>query len=187
VLNDTQQRALRQIEDLTRLAAHQRLGVGQIAVAALTTLGPMLDLLIRGRRRLKSRALVPVLASLLAPRPPAQTALLGTARRLGQPIQRRRPRRVARVAVKPSLKLGQLAAKLDDQRLKLLIARPLLADSRSVHACKIPCKTTSSCSATPCLPPRSSADLDSYPPRSIALVVISRVSRISTIIRPSGT
>ncbi len=48
VLNDAQQRALRQIEDLTRLAALKRLGAGQVSLAALAALRPMLDPLVRG-------------------------------------------------------------------------------------------------------------------------------------------
>lgn len=48
VLDDAQQRALGQIEDLTRLAALKRLGAGQVGLAALAALRPMLDPLVRG-------------------------------------------------------------------------------------------------------------------------------------------
>jgi len=46
VLNDAQQRALGQIEDLTRLTATKHLDAGQITIAAIAALGRMLDLLV---------------------------------------------------------------------------------------------------------------------------------------------
>jgi len=86
VLDDAQQRALGQIKHLPRLAAHNLLGVSQIGVAALTTLGRMLDTLIRGRDRLKSRAIMTLLAALFASRAAPQTALLRIGPRLRQAV-----------------------------------------------------------------------------------------------------
>src|SRR5215210_1887853 len=129
----------------------------------------MLDPLVRCRHRLKARALMPVLAALLAPRRAPQTALLGIHRRLGQPVRGRRPRRVARVGLKPRPQLDNLRPQLSDQdrlrsdqRLKLLIARPRPSRIRPRHACKIPCKPAESC-YRPRTPGARSNDLNSYP------------------------
>jgi len=62
------------------------LRVGQITIAAVAALGRMLDVLINDRDALKARALMTVLATLLAPRPLTQAALLRISRRLTQPI-----------------------------------------------------------------------------------------------------
>ena len=87
VLDHAHTDLLGQIEDLAALAALKQLGVSQIPATALAgSFGIVPDLLIGNLDALKMRALVALLATGLAPRAPAQTAIL-LDRRLGYPSE----------------------------------------------------------------------------------------------------
>ena len=152
MLDDPQQRALGQIEHLPALAARDDLAISQVGATAIAALGRMLDMLVGDSNRFKPHALTPLLAAPTATRRTPQAALLGVRAGLGQPVRRRRPRRVARVLAQTPLKLGDLRSQLADQRilrssarLKLLIARPTRNIACTRHGCKLPCKTAESC------------------------------------------
>jgi len=82
VLDDPQRPLLGQVEHLTRLAALQPLGAGQIGLAGIAALRRMLDLLVRNSHRQKPRPPMLFLTTLLASRRTPQAALLGIDRRL---------------------------------------------------------------------------------------------------------
>lgn len=119
MLHALKRRDLRQIEHLPRLRLNDR-RLRQIPSAALAALHRMQLGAIGILPTLQMMTLMAGLAAGLAPRASPQAAVL-LSRRLRVPVQRRRPRGVARVPVKPS-------AQLREQRLKLSDSLSLLAD-----------------------------------------------------------
>jgi hypothetical protein len=96
--------------------------IAELALTAGTYQRNVIDDLIGHRDLLQTPTLMALLPARLAPRRTPQTPRRG----LGEPIRRRRPRRIPRVLSQPPLQLNDLRAQPSDLNPELLDHRSLL-------------------------------------------------------------